>query len=66
VNDGAAALVVASAETAHRLGRQPMARIVAQATGGLDPSLVMMAPVVAVKKLWEKTAGAPAAWTWWS
>ncbi|HLA77215.1 MAG TPA: acetyl-CoA C-acetyltransferase [Vicinamibacteria bacterium] len=55
VNDGAAALVIASAETAKRLGRPPMARIVAQATGGLEPSLVMMAPVVAVKKLWEKT-----------
>jgi acetyl-CoA C-acetyltransferase len=55
VNDGAAALVITSAETAKRLGRQPMARIVAQATGGLEPSLVMMAPVVAVKKLWEKT-----------
>ncbi len=60
VNDGAAALVVTSAETAQRLGRKPMARIVAQATGGLEPSLVMMAPVVAVRRLWEKTGWTPA------
>jgi len=55
VNDGAAALVVTSAETARALGRKPMARIVGQAVGGVDPSLVMMAPVEAVKKLWAKT-----------
>ncbi|HVD76540.1 MAG TPA: acetyl-CoA C-acetyltransferase [Vicinamibacteria bacterium] len=55
VNDGAAALVVASAEKARALGRQPMARIVAQAVSGLEPSLVMMTPVPAVRKLLEKT-----------
>jgi acetyl-CoA C-acetyltransferase len=55
VNDGAAALVVASAERARALGAKPLARIVGQAVAGLDPSLVMMTPVPAVRKLWEKT-----------
>jgi acetyl-CoA C-acetyltransferase len=55
VNDGAAALVVASAETAKELGRKPIARIVAQAVAGLPPSLVMMTPVEAVRKLWART-----------
>jgi acetyl-CoA C-acetyltransferase len=59
VNDGAAALVVTSAETAKRLGKKPLARIVGQAVAGLDPSLVMMTPVFAVRKLWEKTGWSP-------
>ncbi|MFI5184446.1 MAG: acetyl-CoA C-acyltransferase, partial [Vicinamibacteria bacterium] len=49
VNDGAAALVVTSADTARALGRKPLARVVAQAVSGVDPSLVMMAPVYAVR-----------------
>ena len=55
VNDGAAALVVTSAATARRLGVEPMARIVAQATSGVDPKWVMMAPVGVVQKIWQKT-----------
>src|ERR1700684_4491184 len=55
VNDGAAALVVTSAKRAKELGAQPMVRIVAQATSGVDPQWVMMAPVDAVRKIWEKT-----------
>jgi len=55
VNDGAAAVVVTSAVTAKELGAKPMVRIVAQATSGIDPKWVMMAPVGAVRKLWEKT-----------
>jgi acetyl-CoA C-acetyltransferase len=55
VNDGAAALVVTSAQRAQELGAQPMVRIVAQATSGVEPQWVMMAPVGAVKKIWEKT-----------
>jgi acetyl-CoA C-acetyltransferase len=55
VNDGAAALVVASSDTARALGLKPMARIVAQATSGLEPRLVMMTPVPAVRKIFEKT-----------
>jgi acetyl-CoA C-acetyltransferase len=55
VNDGAAAVVVTSAQRAKELGMQPMVRIVAQATSGVEPKWVMMAPVDAVKKIWEKT-----------
>ncbi len=55
VNDGAAALVVASAAKAESLGKKPIARVVAQAVAGVEPSLVMMAPVDAVRKLWKKT-----------
>ena len=54
-NDGAAALVVTSAENASRLGKKPMARIMAQAVSGVDPKWVMMAPVEAVEKLLKKT-----------
>jgi acetyl-CoA C-acetyltransferase len=55
VNDGAAAVVVTSAQRAKELGAQPIVRIVAQATSGVEPKWVMMAPVDAVKTIWEKT-----------
>src|SRR5436190_5925543 len=55
VNDGAAAVVVTSASRAQELGAKPMVRIVAQATSGVDPKWVMMAPVDAVRQMWEKT-----------
>ena len=55
VNDGAAAVVVTSAKRAKELGRKPMVRIVAQATSGVEPKWVMMAPVGAVRQIWEKT-----------
>jgi acetyl-CoA C-acetyltransferase len=55
VNDGAAAVVVTSATAAKELGAKPMVRIIAQATSGIEPKWVMMAPVTAVRKLWEKT-----------
>jgi acetyl-CoA C-acetyltransferase len=55
VNDGAAAVVVTSAQRAKELGAQSMVRIVAQATSGVEPKWVMMAPVDAVRKIWEKT-----------
>ncbi|HXF38116.1 MAG TPA: acetyl-CoA C-acetyltransferase [Blastocatellia bacterium] len=54
VNDGAAALVVASEETVRKLNRKPLARIVAQATSGVEPKLVMMAPVSAIQKTLER------------
>ena len=49
VNDGAAAVVVTSAQRAQELGAKPMVRIVAQATSGIEPEWVMMAPVGAVR-----------------
>jgi acetyl-CoA C-acetyltransferase len=55
VNDGAAAVVVTSAQRSQQLGVPPMVRIVAQATSGVEPKWVMMAPVDAVRKIWEKT-----------
>src|SRR5260370_6279741 len=55
VNDGAAAVVVTSAARAKELDAKPMVRIVDQATSGIDPKWVMMAPVSAVHKIWEKT-----------
>ena len=53
-NDGAAALVVTSAEKAKELGKAPMARIVGQAVSGVEPKWVMMAPVSAVQSLLKK------------
>jgi acetyl-CoA C-acetyltransferase len=54
-NDGAAAVVVTSEAKADRMGKTPMARIVAQAVSGVEPKWVMMAPVEAVEKLLRKT-----------
>jgi acetyl-CoA C-acetyltransferase len=54
VNDGAAALVVMGADKASQLGLKPMARVVAQATSGLAPKLVLMTPVEAVRKVADK------------
>ena len=58
VNDGAAALVIASADEAQSRGLQVRARIVAQATSGLEPKWVMMTPVPAIRTVLEK-----AGWT---
>ena len=55
LNDGASAVVVTAADRAQTLGIEPMARIVAQATSGVEPKLVMMAPVEAIQKLLKKT-----------
>jgi acetyl-CoA C-acetyltransferase len=55
VNDGAAATVVMATEIAQRLNLKPIARIIGQATSGLEPMLVMMTPVEAVKKVLKKT-----------
>jgi len=55
VNDGAAAVIVTSQERASQLGKTPLARIVGQTVSGIEPALVMMAPVKAVQKLLVKT-----------
>ena len=54
VNDAAAALVVMSASRAAILGLKPMATIRAQATSGVAPKWVMLAPVTGVKKVLER------------
>lgn len=56
VSDGASALVLMSADRARALGIAPLARVVGQATSGVEPKLVLMAPVTAVTKLLDKVA----------
>ena len=58
VNDAAAALVVMAGEKAQQLGVTPVARIVAQATSGLQPKMLLMTPVEATRKVLKK-----AGWT---
>jgi acetyl-CoA C-acetyltransferase len=60
INDGAAALVVAGAERAKKLGRKPMARVLGFATTGIDPAIMGMGPVEATKKALDR-AGATVA-----
>ncbi len=54
INDSAAALVVMSKEKADELGLKPMAKIVSYATGGVDPSVMGIGPVPAVRKALAK------------
>lgn len=58
VNDAGAAVVMMSAAKAKELGLTPLVRIRAQATSGVDPKWVMMAPVTGVRKVLER-----AGWT---
>ena len=51
MNDGAAAIVLMSATRARELGIKPMATVRAQATSGVEPRWVMMAPVSGVRKV---------------
>ncbi|MDQ3874767.1 MAG: acetyl-CoA C-acyltransferase, partial [Actinomycetota bacterium] len=51
LNDGAAAVVVMSDERAKRLGIQPRARIVASAVSGLDPEIMGVGPIEAVRRV---------------
>jgi 3-oxoadipyl-CoA thiolase len=51
INDGAAALVVASAEKAAELGVEPLGRFVASAVAGVDPRIMGIGPIPAVRKL---------------
>lgn len=50
LNDGAAALVLTTAEHAARLGKRPLARLVAQASAAQEPAWFTTAPVAAVRK----------------
>ena len=59
INDGAAAVVVMSAERAKQLGCKPLARITGYATGGMDPEWVMLAPLESVRKLSKKLGMEP-------
>ena len=55
INDGAAAIVVMSADKAKELGIKPMAKWVAGATAGVDPSIMGIGPAFSTKKLFDKT-----------
>ncbi len=57
VNDGASALVVTSSEKAADLGIEPLGRIVSYAVSGIEPKLIMLAPVEGVRR-----AAAKAGW----
>jgi acetyl-CoA acyltransferase len=57
VNDGAAALIVASAEAAKKHGLTPIARIVAGATAGVPPRVMGIGPAPATQKLLARTGG---------
>jgi len=54
VNDGAAALVLASGEAVKRSGLTPMARIVAWGHAGVDPAFMGLGPIPAVKQALER------------
>ena len=59
INDGAAALVIASEEKAHALGVEPLGRFVGSAVAGVDPRVMGIGPVPAVRKLLARTGVAP-------
>ena len=54
LNDGAAATLVMSEERARELGLKPRARIVASATSGLEPEIMGVAPIGAIRKVLER------------
>ena len=54
LSDGAAALTVVSEEILQASGKQPIARIVAFATSGVEPAMVMMAPLEAIRTVMKK------------
>ena len=62
LNDGAAALVVASEESADALGLNKLARIVADSTAAVEPKWFTIAPVEALRKLYEKTGTKSGDW----
>jgi acetyl-CoA C-acetyltransferase len=54
VNDGASAVVVTSVANAESLGVEPLGRVVAHATSGIEPKYIMMAPVRGVQNVLKK------------
>jgi 3-oxoadipyl-CoA thiolase len=55
INDGAAALLVVEAGRARALGLKPLARVVATSVAGVDPSVMGIGPIPAIRKLLERT-----------
>jgi acetyl-CoA acetyltransferase family protein len=56
LNDGAAALVIASEEKARELGAEPLGAFVGSAVAGVDPRVMGIGPIPAVRKLLERAA----------
>ena len=54
INDGAAALVVTTAEKARKVGTPPLARILAYVSTGVDPKFMGIGPIPAVRKVFER------------
>jgi acetyl-CoA acetyltransferase family protein len=54
INDGASATVLVEAELARRLGLKPLARVVATAVAGVDPSVMGLGPIPASRKVLER------------
>ncbi|WP_079528941.1 thiolase family protein [Halobacillus hunanensis] len=54
MNDGAAAVLVMSLEKCRTLGLKPLARFIDSTTAGVDPHLLGIGPIPAVKKLWKR------------
>ena len=55
INDGAAAVVIMSADKAKELGIKPLARIIDWASAGVEPAIMGIGPVPAVRKVMKKT-----------
>ncbi|MGY6409403.1 MAG: acetyl-CoA C-acetyltransferase [Alkalilacustris sp.] len=60
INDGAAGVLLMSAEEAERRGLEPLARIASYATAGLDPAIMGVGPINASRKALEKAGWKPA------
>ena len=59
INDGAAALVIASEEKARELGSEPLGAFVGSAVAGVDPRVMGIGPIPAVRKLLERAGVSP-------
>jgi acetyl-CoA acetyltransferase family protein len=55
INDGAAAVLLTSADAAERLGLRPLARVIASAVAGVDPAYMGLGPIPATRKVLERT-----------
>ena len=66
VNDGAAALVIASEEKARELDAEPLGAFVGSAVAGVDPRVMGIGPIPAVRKLLERAGSPSTTSTWWS
>lgn len=54
ISDGAAAVALMSEEKARKLGIEPLARIIAQGTAGIDPKYLLVAPILSIPKTLKK------------